>query len=266
MIQQAEPVKLQSPLPEDTTSSLTSHAASLTNLPREIIHEIAWHMHPVDRVCLALTCKTLTSHILSAPLLSPTTWGPFSDTRYLGFLPESYSLILRLAHGWVPKDKLRYCSRCHRILPRDESYFRKRMSLKKKPRWSIKVRMDKNLWDGMSKRARYAHLINDWCNTSVDDGSILCCDICRNKAMASGDDRLQHPPAQCPECLEKELTYIWKIPRKPWFREKVARVFMALYHPCEYVVCFLGWCCFYGVRFVCREGRQCWRKMTVCLL
>ncbi|KEF63268.1 uncharacterized protein A1O9_01245, partial [Exophiala aquamarina CBS 119918] len=241
----------------------------ITLLPPELIHEIAWHLHPVDRVCLALTCKTLTSHILSAPLLSPTTWTRFSDHRYAGFLPESYSLILRLAHGWIPKDKLRYCSRCHKILPRDESYFRSRMSLKKTPRWNIKVRIEKEVWDGMSKRARYAQLLNDWCHTSVEDSSILCCDICRTKAIKETADgradgnasRLLHyPPVQCPECLEKELTYVWRPPRQPWLRQKLGRILLAVYQPCEWVVCFICWCCFYGVRFAYRECKQCWRR------
>lgn len=252
---------MQSPLSGDTASPAGPSPASLTDLPRELIHQIACYMHPVDRVCLALTCKSMTSHVLSAPLLSPKTWGPFSDQRYLEFLPESYSLILRLAHGWVPKDKLRYCSRCHRILPRDESYFRKRMSLKKKPRWNIKVRVDKDHWESLSKRARYAHLISDWCNTSVEDSSILCCDFCRTKAMANGDEHLLHPPVQCPECLEKELTYVWKPPRKPWFREKVAHVLLAMYQSCEYVLCFLGYCCFYSARFIYRGSTLLFRKV-----
>lgn len=260
MEQSEQPGQLQSPRAEDSaSSSSTTHRPTLiTSLPPELIHEIAWHLHPVDRVCLALTCKTLTLHILSAPLLSPTTWIRFSDNRYV--VPESYSLIPRLAHGWIPKDKLRYCSRCAKILPRKESYFLSRMSFTKKPRWNIKVRVDRAVWDSMSKRARYAQLIDDWCHSSVEDCSILCCDFCRTKAMEDDDGRLHHPPVQCPECLEKELTYVWRPPRKPWLRRKAWQILMAVYQPCEYVVCFLGWCCFYGARFVYRECKQCWTK------
>ena len=224
--------------PRPPTSSKTPN---ITTLPPEIIHCIADDLHPVDRVCLALTCKPLASAIISAPLLCPTSWSRFSDQRCDWLLPESYSLILRLAHGWIPKDKLRYCWKCHKILPRNQEYFRKRLACRKSPKWSIKLGVSKTKWETMGRKEKYTYLVETWCESLHEDSSSLYCDFCRDRALEPGfavGATLQHP-VQCPLCLERELTYVWRPPRKPWIRAKVLKVLKILWTPFDRIAMYV---------------------------
>lgn len=219
----------------------SSKTPNLTTLPPEIIHCIADNLHPVDRVCLALTCKPLASAIISAPLLCPTSWSRFSDQRYDWLLPESYSLILRLAHGWIPKDKLRYCWKCHKILPRNEEYFRKRLACRKSPKWSIKLGVSKTKWENMGRKEKYTYLVETWCESPHEDSSSLYCDFCRDRTLEPGfgvGATLQHP-VQCPLCLERELTYVWRPPRKPWIRAKALKVLKILWRPFDRIAMYM---------------------------
>ncbi|KIX07043.1 uncharacterized protein Z518_05020 [Rhinocladiella mackenziei CBS 650.93] len=253
------------PIPADTLPTNSPSPprprkpTNITSLPTEIIHEIANILHPVDRVCLALACKPLASSVLSAPRLCPTSWSRFSDRRYDWFLPESYSLTIRLAHGWIPKDKLRYCWNCRRILPRDEQYFRKRLRCKKNPKWDLKLHLPKERWDAMSKKDRYQYIIETWCQSPSEDSSCLYCDHCRPH-LKTQNPELQYP-VQCPICLERELTIYWRPPRKPWFRKKLIKCVKCVWAPIELVAYLLLTCCVFGVRIVYNSGRMCWRTL-----
>ncbi|KAK7903735.1 hypothetical protein LTR67_001755 [Exophiala xenobiotica] len=239
---------------------------NLTTLPPEIIHCIADDLHPVDRVCLALTCKPLASAILSAPLLCPTSWSRFSDQRYDWLLPESYSLILRLAHGWIPKDKLRYCWKCHKILPRNQDYFRKRLGpCRKNPKWSTKLGVDKNKWENMRRKEKYTYLVETWCESPLEDSSSLYCDFCRDRVLEEAPRfgvegvgaTLQHP-VQCPLCLERELTYVWRPPRKPWIRAKVLKVLRILCRPLDRIAMYATAFIVVGGQLVCDLCMAAW--------
>lgn len=176
-------------------------------------------------------------------------------------MPESYSLILRLAHGWIPKDKLRYCWKCHKILPRDEGYFRKRLCGKKTPKYSVKIGLSKERWNDLSKKEKYNHLIETWCYSDAEDSSCLYCDHCRDKCLESAaTSHLQHP-VQCPLCLEKELTYVWRPPRKPWVRKTLCKCLKILWAPIELIACYFLMCCVFVVRMVYDQARRCWRAL-----
>ncbi|EXJ81306.1 hypothetical protein A1O3_07596, partial [Capronia epimyces CBS 606.96] len=237
---------------------------SLVDLPTEIIHEIAKKLHPVDRVCLALTCKRLALAIVSAPRLSPATWSLFSDQRFGWLPPESFSLILRLAHGWIPKDKLRYCWKCHKIMPREEAFFRRRLTYKKNPKWSVKVNLPKHEWDQMRKKDRYKHLVQTWCTSPAEDSSCLYCDVCRNMHLEASNAQLPHP-VECPTCLERELTYVWRPKRKQLLRRCMCDLVSLCCGPIKWVIeriaIYLLSGCSAVVRMVYNQGCRCWRAI-----
>ncbi|EXJ95839.1 hypothetical protein A1O1_00964, partial [Capronia coronata CBS 617.96] len=199
---------------------------------------------------------------MSAPRLGPSTWGVFSDQPFEWLPPESFSLILRLAHGWIPRDRLRYCWNCHKIMPREEAFFRKRLTCKKNPRWSVKVDLPKEEWDKLRKKDKYRHLVRTWCTSPAQDSSYLCCDACRSSHLEAGLPRFTYP-IECPTCLEKELTYSWRGPRKPWFRNCMRDCISLGCRPILWVV---DWTVYYlllggsaVVRFVYNQGWSCWR-------
>lgn len=195
--------------------SASAPPTNFLSLPAEIHLEILEILHPIDRVCLALTCKRLTNTVITAPRFRYAHWTTWCDLRYSYGLPDWFSLIPRLAHGWTPKDKLRYCWKCHRILPREAEYCRKRMTMKKSPKWSLKIDMAKNDWSKMSKKSRYTYLIDHWCQADIEDGSYLHCDSCRREKLENGSPMCT--PIECPMCMERELTFTWKPPRRRRF-------------------------------------------------
>ena len=213
------------------TADAGSPRASLESLPYDIHNLIIAHLHPVDRVCLGLTCKTLFTSTYIHPRLTRATWIRFIPTwvfstllTYERLMPEWHPLLPRLAHGWLDKKTWRYCWKCHRILPRIPSWFTEkgRMKMNKSPRWNVKVGMNKTCWLELSKRARYRHLIERWCTSTQEDSSMMYCDDCRRGRYESELD--QPPtPVECPICLGKELTYIWKPQKGPGRARKAAR-------------------------------------------
>lgn len=239
--------------------------ASLKDLPTELIHEISKRLHPVDRVCLALTCKSLARAIVSAPRLGPANWSVFSDHRFDWLPPESFTLLLRLAHGWIPKDRLRYCWKCHKIMPREEAFFRKRLTFKKNPRWSVKVGLPKEEWERMRKKDRYKHIIQTWCTSPAEDSSGLYCHACREVHLEAGGTWHRTHPVECPTCLEKELTYTWRGSHRPGFRRWLCDCIIL---SCRPVVCaieliagFLLLCCCETVSFIYAQGCRCCRAI-----
>lgn len=76
----------------------------------------------------------------------------------------------------------------------------------------------------MSKRDRYKHLIDMWCDSPLEDSSSVYCDFCREQNLSAGSTAPLIYPVVCPECLEQELTFRWKRPRKPWFRKLLLKV------------------------------------------
>ncbi|RMZ91652.1 hypothetical protein DV736_g1087, partial [Chaetothyriales sp. CBS 134916] len=106
----------------------------------DILHLIINYLHPVDRVCLGLTCKALCAAVLSAPALTHPGWMRFAQPnfthrslshlrfpRIYASMPEVRTLVLRLAHGWIDKSRYLYCWKCHRILARNEKMWRDRL-------------------------------------------------------------------------------------------------------------------------------------------
>lgn len=238
----------------------SNRGAPILTLPTELHSEIISYLHPVDRVCLGLTCKSLAFSVLTSPRLRPTNWSWFSDRPHIDWvLPSSYSLILRLAHGWIPKDKLRYCWKCHKILPRDETYFRRRLGCKKKPRWSLRTGLSEEEWSGMSKKERYSHLIEMWCHADTEDSSYLYCDYCRQEIAESKHvNHLVH----CPICLEKELTWAWRPPRtaqiRRWLWNAARPVLQPICKLGSYLLIFCG----YAFQIVVDQVRR--RRLSLC--
>lgn len=245
-------------------------------LPPELVHEILSYLHPIDRVCVGLTCKALLSATMTAPQLSPTTWSQFTDRRYDWLLPDSHSLILRLAHGWIPKDRLRYCWKCHLILPRDESYFRRRLVARKEPRWSMALDVTRDRWAELSKKQKYDHLVDVWCHSPAEDSSLLYCDFCSPSAVAiaaasssspsssaaaaaaaASCSKLLRHPVQCPLCTERELTYVFKPPRSNRLGLFARRAAMYLFAPIEFLLCCVLVACHFCASMATVSSRHC---------
>ncbi|EXJ65060.1 hypothetical protein A1O7_01400 [Cladophialophora yegresii CBS 114405] len=162
--------------------------ASIAALPPEIVLEIASYLHPVDRICLALTCKSLLSSTLQTLRCTPTDWVFFHDLGYSCHMPMLYE---RLAHGWIPQDRFRYCPQCYKILPRCPEYFKQRLRRTKKPKYDGRVActgVTEKRWNSMSKKKRYAHLLHYWCHSEGQKDNTIdsFCLYCREKMVREG--------------------------------------------------------------------------------
>ncbi|KIW98966.1 uncharacterized protein Z519_00629 [Cladophialophora bantiana CBS 173.52] len=168
---------------DNTVSSVSSTCSSrrrtnITSLPPEIILEIVDRLHPVDRVCLGLTCKYLLSSTIPTLHITRSDWLRFHDRRYSFLLPQMPTLYVRLAHGWVPKDKFRYCYRCSKILPRSREYFWKRLRRTKSPRFRNGLGISEKHWNSLGKKGKYAYLVENWCHSPEEDSSGFFCGHC----------------------------------------------------------------------------------------
>jgi hypothetical protein len=163
-------------------------------------------------VCLGLTCKSMARLILRVTKLSPAEWTPFIDNRY-GQLC-SYELLPRLAHGWIPKDRFRFCSWCCKIATRSPQYWEARCTLPDKPiRWSSHLTIPKYQWMVMSKKAKYKHLILRWRDAASDDGSGAKCVHC----AVPPKPNLWYEMIHCPQCTANTLALTPPGRRRPMY-------------------------------------------------
>jgi hypothetical protein len=140
--------------------------------------------------------------ILLATKLSPAEWMPFADNRY-GQL-RSYELLPRLAHGWIPKDRFRFCSWCCKIATRSPQYWEERCTPPDQPiRWSSRLTIPKHRWMVMSKKARYKHLILRWRDAASDDGP--------------PKPNLWYEMIHCPQCTANTLALTPPCRRRPMY-------------------------------------------------
>lgn len=206
--------------------------ASIANLPPELHCLILSQLEPVDRICLALTCKSITSSALASQLLKVPSWSTWLSLSE-GSVPPQEILVLRLAHGWFDKAKYRYCSQCKKILPRDLSFWRNKLHKKKRLPFHLKVRAEEDDWYRLSRNGRYEHIIDIWCHSRQADSSIFSCASCLPKQTArfSGDlekgfartPNIFEAPVECPCCVEKSITHTYRQPHKPKIRPKLWR-------------------------------------------
>jgi hypothetical protein len=252
---------------EPSRHRIANPTARATSLPPEIVLEIASYLHPVDRICLALTCKSLLSSTLPTLNSHPADWVLFHDRRYSYLIPHMPMLYVRLAHGWIPKDRFRYCNHCYKILPRCPEYFKQRLRRKKKPKYDGRVGytgVTEKQWNSMSKKKRYAHLLHDWCHSEKGDSSDYFCVYCCQKESEGGRERDREDDRErgscsvhCPLCLEQDLTY--RPPRKPWFRKTLGRCCKNFWMPLDLLAYWTLVCCVWGVRFVYDQGKCFWQ-------
>ena len=167
-------------------------------------------------------------------------------------------MLLRLAHGWIDKKKLRYCWKCHKILPRDESFFRRRLKCKKNPVWSVKVGTTKDEWLNLSRRQRYAHLVETRCYSEAPDSSGLSCDFCRQEDMK--DVKQGNHPIECPLCLEKELTFTFRPPRRPVVSRSLKKLFYNLVGTLNWILCLWAFLIVQIFELVGDLSKALWRK------
>jgi hypothetical protein len=240
-----------------------SKPIGLTDLPAELVHDIVQYLQPVDRVALALTCKSSASAVLSAPRLCPARWPTFHNLQFDCQLPRERSLLHRLADGWIPRERVRYCAGCRKILPRrDEIYWLKRLNGNKKEHagrrtWTVVDKLGRAFktlhqdTTGKKKKERYRHSIERWSarvdddkeeeEEAVGDGtSVPCCDYCRPQpeVLAARHHVL------CPLCEEDSMRRRRRRPGKPWSSmRKLSRLVELLWLPvelCTQVFCSCG--------------------------
>lgn len=217
----------------DTTRSSPAKT-DITSLPYDIVLIILDCLDLTDRVCLGLASKLLAFKVTCAPRVpaiykvragdplgyhikevheSDQTWPPYSSLT-----PEWYTLMPRLAMGWVPKEKFKYCWKCHRIYPRDWDFYERKLSKQKAPGWVWKLNLTEQQWRRMSLEERRRHMISRWltdndlvheslrpptpkCNVYYPDLGVW-----RN---CTPDER----GPECPLCLERELRFSWSGPK-----------------------------------------------------
>jgi len=187
-----------------------------------------------------VTCKSLAASALSSTYFKAEPWTPwlfYTEAYY----PSKYQLIQRLAHGWIDKSRLRYCWKCQKIMPRDKDWFWSRLVKKKWPRWEVKVGMPREKWRRLGKKRRLEHIVKMWCEADWEDSSLFSCKDCWTKVyphevdIEKGQPQRQQQqtrdnewekwqtqaklcPAECPLCMEKDLTFRYKPPRKKVIR------------------------------------------------
>jgi hypothetical protein len=150
--------------------------------------------------------------ILLATKLSPAEWAPFFDKRY-GQLC-AYELLPRLAHGWIPKDRFRFCSSCFKIATRSPQYWEERWTPPDKPiRWSSRLTIPKYPWMVMSKKEKYKHLILRWRDAVSDDGSGANCVHCSIPPKPN----LWYEMIHCPRCTANTLARTPPRRRRPMY-------------------------------------------------
>lgn len=188
-----------------------SSSVKFTTLCTEVQLIVVDHLRLVDRICLGLTCKSMAKLVLATALTS-TKWTLFRDDPYSHL--SSYDLRPRLAHGWIPKDRFRFCAWCCKIYTRSPDFWESRGMLEKPLRWSSRLSVGKHVWMMMSKKAKYRYLILRWRDAKSQDGSGLKCVPCFN-------EKLWYEVIHCPECTANTLALT--PPRSPW-KHRMARM------------------------------------------
>lgn len=201
----------------DTSDKTLSPSSSVkfTTLCTEVQLIVVDHLRLVDRVCLGLTCKSMAKLVLLATALTPTEWMPFVDNPYSHL--SSYDLRPRLAHGWIPKDRFRFCAWCCKIYTRSPDFWESRGMLETPLRWSSRLSVGKHVWMMMSKKAKYRYLILRWRDAKSEDGSGLKCVPC----SIPSNEKLWYEMIHCPECTANTLALT--PPGSPW-KHRMARM------------------------------------------
>ena len=204
------------------TTELPPAKTDITALPYDIVFLIFKSLDLADLTCLGLTCKALALVITCSTRL-PAVWqgraeygssGGYPRDRwplYISITPEWYTLLPRLAKGWVPKDKFKYCWKCNKIYPRNRTFYETALSKERAPGWLWKLNLSEREWRRLRLEERYEHMISRW----LDDD--LLHESLRPPATAYSvyypDLGLFQTHAtdargpECPLCLERELMY-----------------------------------------------------------
>jgi hypothetical protein len=176
-------------------------AIQLTTLCTDVQLLVVDHLRLVDRLCLGLTCKSMARLILLSTKLAPAEWTPFVDN--LRSHLSTYDLQPRLAHGWIPKERFRFCSWCCKIYSRSPHFWENRGMLEKPLLWSPRLPVPKYEWIVMSKKAKYKWLIRRWRDAQSEDGSGARCVPC---AMPP-NHKMWYEMVHCPECTANTLAF-----------------------------------------------------------
>jgi hypothetical protein len=173
----------------------------LTTLGTDVQLAILDHLRLVDRLCLGLTCKRMARLVLLSSRLAPTDWTPFVDDPVCH--QSSHDLLPRLMHGWMPKDRFRFCAWCCKIYTRSPEFRERRAVLPKSLVWSPRLPVPKHQWMVMSKKAKYRWMIRRWRDAQTDDGSGDACVTCGVKP----NSKLWYEVVHCPACTATTLSH-----------------------------------------------------------
>jgi hypothetical protein len=185
---------------ESASQSLSpSQSVQFTTLCTDVQLLVVDHLRLVDRLCLGLTCKSMARLIILSTKLTPTNWTPFVGNPLSH--QSSYDLLPRLMHGWIPKDRFRFCAWCCKIYTRSPQFWESRGMLEKPLIWSPRLSIPKHEWILMSKRSKYKWLILRWRDAQSEDGSGTRCIPCAMKPK----EKLWYEMIHCPECTANTL-------------------------------------------------------------
>lgn len=243
-------------------------------------------LEPIDRVCLALTCKNIASAATSSSLLRVPSWTPWLFMTEHAMPPKD-SLIQRLAHGWTDKSTWRYCQKCRRILPRDGLYFQKRiqigLGLKSLP-WNHKTCLSKEKWSRLSNKRRVEYVISMWCESKEEDSSVFSCTRCWTREFnvmprespenciydhdiekflatsISGSNNVPQVPVECPCCVLDSLMNTYKEPRKPKIRPFLWKWTRKTFSCLGQSICVFIYLIYLLLKLPFDAGRWSWRK------
>lgn len=207
--------------------------ATLDNMPYDILLIIFDNIDLSDRLCLGLTCKRLAYLVTVSPRVPFIYKPPYSLANYIAdsmdqpnqrrrlfisLTPEWYTVIPRLAKGWVPKDKFKYCWKCNRIMPRDSSYFEERLSKSKPLGWLWKINLTEMQWAHLNPRRKREYMVTRW----LTDGAVVHESLEPQSAISKvyypdlgvwADRKPDERGLECPQCLERELIYAKRRPQ-----------------------------------------------------
>ena len=226
------------------TTTSTPAKTDFTALPYDIVFLIFKRLDLADLTCLALTCKALARLVTCSTRL-PAVWqgqrehvdsGGCPRNRwplYISITPEWYTLLPRLAKGWVPKDKFKYCWKCNRIYPRDRTFYETALSKERVPGWLWKLNISEREWRRMASQERYEHMISRWLDDdplheSLHPPAPVCSFYYPDLGIWATHKSDARGP-ECPLCLERELMYSRRTPESRYqFASSTRRILIEL--------------------------------------
>ncbi|ETN38446.1 uncharacterized protein HMPREF1541_06481 [Cyphellophora europaea CBS 101466] len=146
------------------------HEPSILELPDELLLKIAESLNDsAYKYCLALSCKRLLAIVSD---LDANTKPALALQANNKTGPWKQQLLLALARGWIPKDKVKLCFGCWRFMPYGRFSKSVYLKMEKNRTCHLQVRNWLDNWD-VKLWFRELRANKDW-SSFISDGRLRC--------------------------------------------------------------------------------------------